>query len=715
MCHVDIDIDVRKIAGIADVVKFNDIEILRAQGIFLRMNDLFRIAKDLTPEEYTVMRDSGNMESLFGTKYVKDEQEISDIKNDLQMRGVYIEASAFEANFKLIKTIMQINPQILKEPRAGRYSFAEIYCALTKLEDAQNKRVNGKRDNFQYDEKTVLDLVEYSSENKYFEQLSEVEQVNVTEVFVNCRELLQIPQYVENLLKKNKPYNTTEPYDMIYYIEFCADKVLQDPEISLEDAKTKMIHAMFNIDVPRKYYKKYEKEFIESLYFHKKYAPDSMFENSKPYNILGVLRTLFDAKNINEFKSILEENKEELKYYNTASIMDKIRFEIAQVSKKDIAEKLQETAEMLDSMEGQFVTTTTGKVVKAKVFDGQDFYLATTTVMPRCGGITGEIRRNYNQNVQEADKEILGVMKQRKTANSDVCTTINSHEGLGNSGSSLDEYELRYGYVPVNPSNITLMATNDMATEIDLNGKRYSERPAINRTARDLVIGTTEEHNEVDMRGLYPRYIFCYDQISDIAIEKQKELEDMYKERGIQQKVEIVLIKAKDVYIPRIKQKVQDEHYSIKKKIENNEFTEEDFANMFEKHESNFLIRTLNSIHTMSYRENVLDKKFTFDIIQSYVDIIERVSQIVPPEKARPVLNQVSTLLERADRGNPDGYGARYYDYDYSSFIPQSKLHEVQKRLVSKTIAYEQCEESIEIADKGTEDVIVAGEILDGH
>lgn len=693
LCHVGLDINVGCIAGIADVIRVNDVERFHAQGIFLRMTDLFRLAKDLTPEEYMRMRDSGDMESLFGTKYVKDEQEILNVKNDLQMSRIYIEDSAFETNFKLIKTIMQINPQILKDPRIRQYSFVEIYCALTKLDDAKNRIVNGKRDNFQYDEKTVLDLVEYSSKNGCFEQLSEEEQLNITEAFANCRELLQIPQCVENLLKKNKPYDTRRPYEMMYYIKFCADKVLQDPKISLEEAKTKMIHAMFNIDVPTKDYPKYEKEFIESLYFHKKYVPDSMLENSKPYDILDVLRTLFDAKNINEFKRILEENKEELKYHNTASIMDEIRFEISQVSKKDIAEKLQETAEMLDSIEGQFVTTRTGKVVKAKVLEGQEFYIATTTVMPRCGGITGEIRRKYNQKVQEADKEILELMKQRKTANSEVCTTINSHEGLGNPGASLDEHELRYGYVPVSPRDITLMATNDMLTEITSNGKRYSEMPSINRTAQDLVIGTTEEHNEVDMRGLQPRYIFCYDQISDIAIEKQKELEEMYKEMGIDQKVEIVLIKAKDVYIPKIKQKVQDEHDSIRQKLENNEFTEEDFENMFEKHESNFLIRTLNSIHTMSYRENVLDKKFVAEILDSYGDIIDKIAQIVPPEKARAVLNQVNTMLERADRSNPNGYGARYYDYDYSRFIPRTKLFEVQSRLVNKTITYEQCEE----------------------
>jgi len=693
LCHVDLDMNVWKIAGIADVVTFDDIEKLHSQGIFLRMNDLFRLAKDLTPEEYMRMRNSGDIESLFGAKYVKDEQEIVKLRNELQSHGIFIDESAFQANFKLIQTIMEINPQILKEPRAKDYNYVQIYCALTKLEDSKGRIVNGRINNFEYDEKTVLDLVEYSNQTRRFEQISEEEQLQAVNIFVNYREIFERLSYIETLLKKNKPYKTTDPYDMIYYIEFCSDKILADPEITLEDAKSNMIHAMFNIDMPPKYYKKFEKEFLECLYFHKKYIPDSELENPKPYDTLGVLRALFESKNIKDFKSILEENKDELKYHNTSYLMNRMRAEIAQVSKKDITEKLQETSEMLENMEGQFVTTSTGKVVKAKILDGQDFYIATTTVMPRSGGLIQKVREKHNNNVQETNKEILAIMRQKKVARTEVCTTINSPEGLGNAGAALEEHELRYGYIPNNPRNITLMSTNDMSTLRDSKGNRYSAMPSVNRTAHDFVIGTTEEHNEVDMRGLYPRYIFCYDQISDLAMEKQTELEEMYKELGIKQKVEIVLIKAKDKYIPKIKQKVQDEHDCIRQKLANNEFSEEDFENMFEKHESNFLIRTLNSIHTMSYRENVLDKKFVVDILESYGDIIEKVSEIVTPEKARTVLNQVNMMLERADRSNKDGYGGRFYDYDYSRFIPQSKLYGIQGRLVNKVMAYEQCEE----------------------
>lgn len=708
LLNVDLDISDKAIIGIANLVSMNDLEHFRSKGYFFRVNDLFRLTKNLTPEEYRRSLINGDIETLISSKCVKDEQEIQQLKEFLENNGINIGEKLFKANFRLIQEIVRINPQILKEPNVSQYSLYEIFSALTKLDDAQNRIIDGKSYYFEYDNTTVLDLLDYSRHTRVFDEITEQDQLTVTNFFATARGMLR-PAYIANLLKKNKPYEAEHPYDRIYYIDFCANKIINDPDVTLEAAKTKMIHAMFDIDIPTKYYKKFEKEFLESLYFHKKYNPDSTLETEE-YRMLESLRELFETKNIKEFKRVLAENKDEWRHYNTSNIMNCMRYNIAQASKKDIVDKLQETSRMLDEKETQFVTTTTGRLVKAKILNGENFYIASSTIMANCSGIVNRIReecRRNNKSPQECDKLILDMMRKTRVSTAEICVTINSHAGVGNAASALEEHELRFGYVPEQPESIGLVATNDLSTIPDKYGKRTSSMPAIYRKTEDLIDATTEEHNEANIRGLYPRYIYCYDEITDIAVEKQQELERLYKEIGVEHPIEIVLIKSKDVYIPRIKTNVHTEHDSIKQKLENNEFSDEDFKNMFEKHESNFLLRTLNALHSMSYRSNVWDGQFAINILESYAEITRKIADIVSPEKARIVLTQVETLLERSrsylekenifqskygENNREPNYGERFYDKDYSNLIPQMKLFETRGILLKKTEAYEQSE-----------------------
>ena len=199
--------------------------------------------------------------------------------------------------------------------------------------------------------------------------------------------------------------------------------------------------------------------------------------------------------------------------------------------------------------------------------------------------------------------------------------------------------------------------------------------------------GTKEEHNEAVMNQVFPRYIVCYDQITDIAIAKKEALEQEYNENGILQPIELVLIKGKENYIPQIKSKIEQEHSTVMQKINSGQYIYQDFAEMFERKESNFVLRTLQAIHSTSYRDDVWDENYNENLLKSMTDILEKVAQIVPPENARAVEEQVSTVIERSDPKSV--YGSRFYDHTYALSIDTQRLENIRKNLLQKITPYE--------------------------
>ena len=227
----------------------------------------------------------------------------------------------------------------------------------------------------------------------------------------------------------------------------------------------------------------------------------------------------------------------------------------------------------------------------------------------------------------------------------------------------------------------------DMSTTKNKSGVRTTQSPTTPRSMQDFVAGTTEEHNEAVMSNVYPRYIVCYDQITDIAIAKRDALEQEYRAKGIIQPIEILFIDAKGKYIPQIKNKVEQEHSDIMRKLDSGQFTYQDFAEMFEQKESNFALRTLQAIHSTSYRNDTWDDGYNYGLLKSMTDILERVSQIVPPEKARAVEEQVSTLIDRSDRKS--AYGSRFYDHSYAESMDSYRLETIRGNLLQKITPYE--------------------------
>ena len=370
-----------------------------------------------------------------------------------------------------------------------------------------------------------------------------------------------------------------------------------------------------------------------------------------------------------------------------------MQWDMAEFSRENMVEGLQRTYRQIENMPNHTVIAANGRPVTAKVLMGEEFYLATSTAMPKCSGRSNKIFRENLPDYYKVQSEIYNIMLGTEIIPQEICTSITSDKMIAHAGSALPEQELVFAYVPNTASDISIVATHDMSTSRNKEGKRVTQVPTTPRSIEDYVSGTTEEHNEAVMSNVYPRYIVCYDKITDIAIAKRDALEAEYKAKGISQPVEILFIDGKGTYIPQIKNSIEQEHAKIRQKLESGSFTYQDFADMFERKESNFALRTLQAIHSTSYRRDNWDDTYNRNLLDSMTDIIEKVSEIIPPEKARSLENVVSTLIERSDRKSL--YGSRFYEQSYAETIDSYKLEQIQKELMSKIIPYERSQTPI--------------------
>ncbi len=525
----------------------------------------------------------------------------------------------------------------------------------------------------------------YSRQDTLIYNVSEKEQLDIVEKFVHNKEVVKDPRFVQYMTKKNRPYNTDNIEQILNYNEFCADSILVDPNITLSEAKTKLINGLFNLDVPAENREQFEKELVEELYYHKKYFPNSPLYQSED-NIADKISDVLGSSNIADFKDLLFENKHLINMFNTHNLGDKIKSDLIDISKSDIAYNLQKTANEIHSLNSTTVYSETGRPVQAKVLSGQSFYLATSTAMPKCSSFSNKIFAKEGKN---AGSVIYDKMLQREIEPNEICTSIVSDKMVAHAASALQDQELKFGFVPESKDAISISAMYDLSSSKKNSTNRKTNKPITPRGINDFVYGTTEEHNEAVMSA-YPDFIVCYDKITDIAIEKQIAMQEEYNRKGINKKLEIVLVDAKNRYIPQIKNAVLQEHSAIEERINTGRLTEEDFNLMFGRHESNFVLRTLQSMHCTSYRNDVWDTSYNVKVLDSMTGILEKISQIVPENKARAVLDQVDILLQRADRNTP--YGARFYDHSYAEDIDTEKLNKTRQKLVSKVYPYERGE-----------------------
>lgn len=680
-CYADLDMSDCLLAGIANEVRYTDLERFYARANYFTMNDLFLLGSKITPEEYRSIMDSNNIQDLYSVKYEKNNDNIQRLRESLAKNGLVLDNKTFNENYRLIETISGILPGILKPEVLNKYSFSEVFSVVTKLEYANARVTNGKRHSFKFDEKTAVDLLENT--RGYIAGYSETDQLDYVEKFAKENLLKRDSRYVEYINKKNKPYIAENPEEILNYKEFCADKILEDMNISLDTAKSNLVNALFRLDIPSKYREELEKETMDRIYYFKKYLPNSNL-NQSCAKVIDCIDSLFNADNIKDFKDILFKNKSYINMFNTEQIELFMQNEIGEFSRNNIVHELQNTSRMISEKPYENIVASNGSIVPVKVLSGENFYLATSTAMPRCSSRSTKI---FTENPDQARNIIYDNILNQNIIPNNICTSIQSNEMLAHAASALQDQELIFGYVPNSADSIALSAKYDLST-VNKTGVRTTNKVTTNRSIRDLTSETTEEHNETVMNGVYPSYIVCYDSVSDIAIQKKAVLEEQYRREGVNQKVDIVLIKSKENYIPNIKNKVVQEHNAIHKKLEEGSLTFQDFKLMFERKESNFVLRTLQAMHSGSYRDDIWDENFNSTILESTTNILEKISSIVPPNKSRIVLDQIDLLLSRADNSK-DGYGRNFYDHTYADSIDTSKLNNIRRSLYPKVMAYE--------------------------
>lgn len=677
--HANVDMSLKYASDVISEIKITDLDKLFARGYYLRTTDLVYLASNLTAEEYRDAIDNGRVEDLFSSKYEKSSYNYERVQTRLKELGINYDQNTIDTNYRFIEEIITYAPDILKEADISNYSFAEIYASISKLTDASLRITN--KEKFKFNTQDIKNLMDYSRIDTLIYNVSEKEQLDIVQNLVENKDAVKDPRYVQYMIKKNKPYTTTKIDEILNYNRFCADSILLDQNITLEDAKARLIDGLFNMDVPAEYKAQFQKEIQEELYYHKKYMPDSFLHESG--SIAEQISQILSAGTITEFKDLLYANREALNSINTHNLGDKVKSDLMEITGIDLAYQLQQTGQAIRNSASVATRTESGKPVDVKVLSGQPFFLATSTSMPKCSFYTHKILR---EQPNDARQIIYDQMLNRSIEPNEICTSIESDKMLAHAASALQDQELVYGFVPEAGKDISIAGMYDLATTKKNSTVRHTDRAITPRSASDLTLGTTEEHNEVIMSA-YPDFIVCYDKVTDIALEKQQILQREYDEKGIDKKVEIVFVDAKGIYIPQIQNNIMKEHIDIERKIRAGTFSESDFTNMFEQKESNFVLRTLQSIHSTSYRDDVWDPEYNSKVLDSMTRILGEIAEIVPPNKARTVFNQVEILLERADRKKP--YGSRFYDHAYSEDIDTQALNGIRSKLAMKVFPYE--------------------------
>ena len=476
VCYVDNEISIKSLAGIATKIKISDLDLLQRNGCNFRMSDLFLLASQVTPEEYHRIIQTGKVEDLYSSKYEKNETRRRILEYELKKNGINFDDEFIEKNYRLINAVILSAPDIFKEPEISKYSMPEIFSAVRKLDDVKyrvKEKNNGKNYDFEYDSKTIIELLEYSRNTNLLNLVSEKEQLDVIEKFAENGEKVKNSRFIEYTLKKNNPYETDNIDEILNYTEYCADQILLDNNIRLDDAKSKFLNSLFHIDVPEEYKADFEKEFIESLYYYQKYLPESELQKQCG-DFINIAMKIFDSKNINEFKDLLYANKSVINFYNTNQIGTNIKRELMEFSKNDMVQKLQETSKMIENLDYVDVLTSSGKNVKAKILSGEKFYLATSTAMPECSYYSKKIRKDNPGN--EKNKIHDAIMKANVFRN-ETCVSIISDEMVAHAGSTFPDQEVGFAYFPQKPEDISISAMYDLSTSRKNGKERTTKKP----------------------------------------------------------------------------------------------------------------------------------------------------------------------------------------------------------------------------------------------
>lgn len=331
---------------------------------------------------------------------------------------------------------------------------------------------------------------------------------------------------------------------------------------------------------------------------------------------------------------------------------------------------------MLDNTESSEITYK-GEKIPIKVLQGQDFVLAMTTSMPNCSKIS-KVRLGMDK------EQIKSNMLNRPLNLNNRCTSILSNTMLAHAMSAIQNEELKYAYVPEEISQVSIQGKHDLSTnkkkDVYGNEQRVTHRSIQNRTAKDLVNSTTEEHNETVLNNVYPRYILCFDKISKVAIQKYQMLKKQYLEEGIDKNIEILLVAGQDKYLPKIETSLDENLTFINKEIEETgTISKKTIDEFFNIRENNITLQTVQAINSTSYRDHLWNTEKNSIKLNKLTDMLEIAAKVVPLEYIHEISAQVNFLFERKDRYSL--HGNRFYDHCYSNSIDVKRLESIKEIL----------------------------------
>ena len=679
MCDSDMS-DESKI-GILSILTMQDINAIRDAGFPYRVSDIVELSKSIPIEELRRILDENNFHKLASVDYVIH-PDIYRLKEKLRELNISIDNDYIYNNYKYLDFITDCFPDVLTSGEFREYTLPEIYAACTRVDSAKDRlmcdeRV-GEEDNLgeriPKDSASVLKYLKFFKRVNAKEFLDDDRQFDIIAEVGHETEVLSYPSYISYATKANKPYKAGTLIEKIIYKRFCIKKILEDKTLTLDQAKEKLMLALFDFDVPEKYLESFKNAFLTSLHYHEKYFRDSEFEQENS-ELFGRLREILASKSKEEFEELLEKSDIDFDSYNLEALQRAIKSRLRDLFKQDVIHELQDTARMIDGSESENIRTTDGTIVKAKVLRGEPFTIATTTLIPICSSRSKDRKTKKRRSQEEIRDEILN----HKINPYNKCATISKDYMLSRAAAVGDECELVYGFVPSSSRQIGVSANYDLSTTKVLTKnnieKRLSKKSSLYLKVEDYISTQIESHGETVIND-YPRYIFCYDEINSLAVEKKKQLDAIYSEEGIYPPVELVLIPAKDIYIPRIKAIIRKEHEYILEKCREGSLSIEDLDELITNPEGNVVTRTIQAANSVTIKKDILiQEDFISEIFSSLTQVLKEVAKNVPPDKMEDFKKAVQLLIDRGDSNTE--IGRNYYNYNYAFKIPIQELREL--------------------------------------
>lgn len=699
-----LDSSLRHVVGSLEVIDTNDLNILRDKGYNFSLIDLIYLSAEHTPEKYREIIDSGNVDELFAYNPDRDfnGEEYYRYLAILKEKNPEVSENEFRDNYLLYKTILRTNIDVYSVDEIKRYSIQDIYTAYRRYEEAAYRLQCLSGESLEFTPQNLLELLKFLNRTPEVNNLDFKEQDVVVTTVLKDMSLKSDPRFIEYITKKNKVFIPDSSENVVNYNNFCINQIIEKSDISLEEAKSSLLNSLINFECPEgKYKQEVEENLVDELYYYMKYKSEGKFGDldsrtdaeKEIDSIIQKLIRIMDSLTIDEFKEQLSDLTFAERSVSFDSIIHIVQSQMSDLSKKDIVRKLQETGTLIDGLQVYYIEYE-GQMIPVKYLDGQEFALDCSTAMPFCSYMS----RKFNYDEMAITENIFN----RPLNKNNRCTSLLSHKMFAHSKSVKPKLEVRYGYIPNSPDNIGLVGNRDLSTvKRDVSGiqRRVTSRATQNRTFEDITNTTIEEHNEMVLNNVYPNYILGFDEITDIAVKRYMALKELYAREGINQDIEIVIVRGRDKYLPMVEQELDNNINSIIDEINaTGTISIETFNRFFNKRERNLTLQTVQAINSSGYRDSLWSDYENYKKLSNLTTILEKVAEVVPRECLGHVMSQVDFLLDRTE-DSASIQKDRFYDHRYTGSLDVDKLKEIKKNIesrISGTIAVERGKGALE-------------------